>query len=471
MNVPGWTPDAWGALAAPHVTDALRPLLEASVGVDLRNARLQRWYATSAPLVGTAASDLPGFLESVLPALSWRPRPGYYGPYAIARNISDTNLASLAAVVVASAHLADRAPFAALASIAARSFEKLPHSGAPAPDLGRCTAYALGRLGIPGGKALLGVRSGLRDVRPRKAVDAALAQVQQDTGLDAAGLAKAPSLDVSGPRSTREELLRAIYDAPADDGPRAVLADLLIEEGDPLGVFIQSQLRGDTRRAKSLLAKHRKEWLAPFAGDVALASVVFARGFPIEVKLSHTRFVKPGPHWSTVEVVDVGRSRGLGSFPKMVEDGYFPALRRALGVDHMMFMSGGTGIPEIALVRVNPGPKWTFSPLYIHRTTALRWLDITDFPPIRAAVLEDVQVAEVHVFSPLPETLVEAAPHIERLQMETERRPANGRVPIGWYVVRAEGRLEARLGKEPPGYDVAGVRARLEEHLPGLTFP
>jgi uncharacterized protein (TIGR02996 family) len=79
------------------------------------------------------------------------------------------------------------------------------------------------------------------------------------------------------------ELFAAILAAPAEDEPRLVYADWLVERGDPRGELIQLQctlgrvLRGATlysgavkgtraeleAREKALLKKHQKAWLAP----------------------------------------------------------------------------------------------------------------------------------------------------------------------------------------------------------------
>jgi len=49
-------------------------------------------------------------------------------------------------------------------------------------------------------------------------------------------------------------LLASIYASPADDGPRLVYADWLLERGKPLGKFIQAQLQRDDATAQAHLA-------------------------------------------------------------------------------------------------------------------------------------------------------------------------------------------------------------------------
>ena len=87
-----------------------------------------------------------------------------------------------------------------------------------------------------------------------------------------ARLAAAPARQPGG-AVDEEALLRAVYDSPDDDAPRAVLSDFLLERGDPRGEFIQLQLtrcqRGlnpeEQRREAALLRKHQATWLGTVA--------------------------------------------------------------------------------------------------------------------------------------------------------------------------------------------------------------
>ena len=80
-----------------------------------------------------------------------------------------------------------------------------------------------------------------------------------------------------------DALYAAVHADPSDDGPRQVLADALLERGDPRGELIALQLaraRGEptvAARETALLREHASEW----AGELARAgTVVFERGFP-----------------------------------------------------------------------------------------------------------------------------------------------------------------------------------------------
>jgi uncharacterized protein (TIGR02996 family) len=79
-------------------------------------------------------------------------------------------------------------------------------------------------------------------------------------------------------------LIAAICEAPEDDEPRLVLADLLTARGDPRGEFISYQIAAGSSvntkaaaRADELLARHEFDWLAPL--PVPVASWEFRRGF------------------------------------------------------------------------------------------------------------------------------------------------------------------------------------------------
>jgi uncharacterized protein (TIGR02996 family) len=78
-------------------------------------------------------------------------------------------------------------------------------------------------------------------------------------------------------------LLAAVYEAPDDDGPRAVYADWLVERGDKRGEFIALQLaRGDgepTKRERELEKEHGRAWAGELGKAFGLHDLVFDRGF------------------------------------------------------------------------------------------------------------------------------------------------------------------------------------------------
>lgn len=126
-------------------------------------------------------------------------------------------------------------------------------------------------------------------------------------------------------------LFEAVYADPEDDAPRHVLADRLIEDGDPRGELIALQLarhaKGGkpSKREKELLADNGRAWLgeiAPILGDDG----VFERGFLWQATtaergnagVAHTHPVLASgagtqPEWSTVRRLSLWRHARIGA--------------------------------------------------------------------------------------------------------------------------------------------------------------
>ncbi len=137
---------------------------------------------------------------------------------------------------------------------------------------------------------------------------------------EVAAIARLVALTTSPTAATdersRNDLLAAIYAAPFDDGPREVLADLLVELGDPRGEFIALQLRhARGERTTKTLARERvlhrnagKSWNEDLEADGAF-DVEFARGFPVLARTHHARFGAPA--WGTIEVLELVKPGGF----------------------------------------------------------------------------------------------------------------------------------------------------------------
>ena len=91
---------------------------------------------------------------------------------------------------------------------------------------------------------------------------------------------------------TLDELLDAIAAAPDEEGPRAVLADLLIEQRDPRGAFIAEELaaarnslaQAPSASARAALRTHAAAWFGPWF--VAVMRYQTERGFPVSATAS-----------------------------------------------------------------------------------------------------------------------------------------------------------------------------------------
>ncbi|MCP3143596.1 TIGR02996 domain-containing protein [Pyxidicoccus xibeiensis] len=112
-------------------------------------------------------------------------------------------------------------------------------------------------------------------------------------------------------RSTplREEFLARIAANPDDDEARLVLADHLLEHGDPLGEFImlQCQPQPDAERVARLLRLHGAKWEKQLSPWAARGHTRFERGLPVAAQLRVSTLgcpPPPGPFWGTVRELD-----------------------------------------------------------------------------------------------------------------------------------------------------------------------
>ncbi len=124
---------------------------------------------------------------------------------------------------------------------------------------------------------------------------------------------EALSGDVATEKKNKQQLLEAVYAHPEDDGPRLVLADLLVSEGDPRGEFIQLQNALDQgrgakgklgKRVASLLRAYGRKWLDGLDAMVS-HDAVFHCGFASDVTLE--RDLDPNVRaWRTVTTLRFG---------------------------------------------------------------------------------------------------------------------------------------------------------------------
>jgi hypothetical protein len=112
------------------------------------------------------------------------------------------------------------------------------------------------------------------------------------------------------------ELLAAVYDDLAADSSRMVLADRLIELGDPRGEMIALQLARArtgapaTPRERELIAQHGRAWTKPLSK--CFVSYGFRRGFLATAVLDDRTTLSPAwyehPAWATVEELETGNA-------------------------------------------------------------------------------------------------------------------------------------------------------------------
>lgn len=127
------------------------------------------------------------------------------------------------------------------------------------------------------------------------------------------------------PKSTAGDaaaLFAQVYANPDDDAARAVLADLLTEQGDPRGEFITLQLAGKKTAQEAKLEKTwDRKWLGAIESAAMKTGVVFERGFPSRIRCAYPKYVNPtidAPEWSTVTSVDVSNLIDQGGEAKFL---------------------------------------------------------------------------------------------------------------------------------------------------------
>src|SRR5262249_18017779 len=110
----------------------------------------------------------------------------------------------------------------------------------------------------------------------------------------------------------RTQLFAAVYASPDDDGPRAVLADWLLERNDPRGELIAMQLaryrddptREPTPKERAMIRQAGRTVFDGLDDDGAFA-IQLERGFPIAANVRSDRMTVPA--WATVESLFVTR--------------------------------------------------------------------------------------------------------------------------------------------------------------------
>jgi len=123
--------------------------------------------------------------------------------------------------------------------------------------------------------------------------------------------------EVVAPRpgaKTLAQLLDEVYAAPADDGPRQIYADALLEQNDPRGEWIALDLArargeldavGEARQKELATPGEIATWAQPLANG---GEVTFARGFPAKLRLYRNAKVLIGAR----ELATITELHGLG---------------------------------------------------------------------------------------------------------------------------------------------------------------
>jgi hypothetical protein len=181
-------------------------------------------------------------------------------------------------------------------------------------------------------------------------------------------------------------LYHQVYAHLDDDGPRHVLADELLQRGEPLGEYLSLVLaREPTRdmraRADALLATHQRAWMGGLWRVVPVAACHFARGFPTRVAAHYDELALneswSTEAWRTVEALHLLPGCWKGGLPEA------PGLRELgpLGNEQLLHLAG------------QPVPRLARLELDLDRDDTIENLQLVELPSLRALILGGRQLS------------------------------------------------------------------------------
>ncbi|MFP2927019.1 TIGR02996 domain-containing protein [Pyxidicoccus sp. 3LG] len=182
----------------------------------------------------------------------------------------------------------------------------------------------------------------------------------------------------------REALLARVYSQPDDDGARLVLADHLLEQGDPLGEFIMLQCSPQPTKARvgALLKRHGVTWQDPLRPFIEPRYTRFERGFPAAVRMAFvSRQPPPGPAWGTVQEIDWQGLPSEDLVEQWLANPHLHAVTRLCGLDASGCRKLGLplSLRRLELAGRPPVPPEMFTAL--SALPHLTWLDIVRASP------------------------------------------------------------------------------------------
>ncbi len=260
---------------------------------------------------------------------------------------------------------------------------------------------------------------------------------------------------------TPAQLVAAVLADPLNAQLRQVVADRLLEQGDPRGEFIalQVQRAQGTQTAEGfqrelfLRRKHGKEWLGALAPHVVQSDVRFEAGFPVAVRTTANRVYKAREaaaleEWATVREVEFPAVSYFGPHMRSLE------IARGVEVNGVLMLFELEAPPPLELLELTPHGSvargrpadWRW-PLVLPRLTKLRALEVWEPPtyanPHRA---EEVMAAIARHLPPSLERL-----SVRRLRFDPRIEPDRVRA----IVVMMPGHLQ-RLELNDQVYDRVG---------------
>lgn len=198
------------------------------------------------------------------------------------------------------------------------------------------------------------------------------------------------------PRREADEaaLWDQIADAPDDDAPRMILADLLVQRGDRRGELITLQCAGQVHRAKRLIDDHWRTWLGDLELVVTHDGTEFERGMLASVRLGQAST----PEWAYRkshghrELAVVRTVRRAHASPAQYAD-FIAALRRL--PDHLQINTPELLVPLRGVAARWPTRKLEYSEHDLNVRTADKHLPEHDFEQLAQMFpdLDTIQLA------------------------------------------------------------------------------
>lgn len=182
-----------------------------------------------------------------------------------------------------------------------------------------------------------------------------------------------------GPTRDALSIVQRVFDAPDDDDVRRVVADELLEHGEPWGEFIQLQFAGEKKAADALVKKHVATFAGPLAKIAKSDSREFEKGFLVRVLTNASMVPRPAweaaattAYWSTVTRVEVDMtSTPKWWLPELMKN---PAVRRLRELCFNRYYE-----PYISLARNSASEPWVLGQVKTDAPAYLRWLDMVPF--------------------------------------------------------------------------------------------
>jgi hypothetical protein len=235
---------------------------------------------------------------------------------------------------------------------------------------------------------------------PKQAIeDAAFAKLEALLEEPPADLFRAKQQSATG--RSNLDLIARVWERPRDDGLKGVIADALLEAGDPWGELITLQLnaRGKAgKRIDTLLHKHANVFCGPIAKVVKRDYREFEKGFLTAVTTNadmvgrrYWQEAASCPHWATVRHVtlDMG-STPLWWIPEWAKN---PALK---SLERVVIRRWST---EYMVLERKPGGGFTVTKIAPRALDLFRAFQgfVSSLPPAELAkvTIADVKRAEL----------------------------------------------------------------------------